>query len=205
MFKRALAGIGIAALFAAAPASAARKVQDYSETIRDFKKIEVVAPFFDNAYGYAVFPTIGKGGLGIGASHGKGQVYRQGEVIGFSSTSDVSIGLQAGGQAYSQIVFFENADALTRFTGGNFEFGASAEAIAVQAKAEARASTEGTGASASGSKTADQATANAQYQDGMAIFTMAKGGLMYAATIAGQKYTYKPLGEEKAEKKAEKE
>jgi lipid-binding SYLF domain-containing protein len=195
MSKRALVGISLFALLLALPASVqAREVKDYSKTIENFKKIPDVAKFFDGAYGYAVFPSIGKGGLGVGASHGKGQVYRDGEVIGFTSTSDISIGLQAGGQAYSQIIFFENAEALTIFTGGNFEFGASAEAIAVQAKAEASASTEGTGANASVSKTADKAVAGAKYQKGMAVFTMAKGGLMYAATIAGQKYTYKPIG-----------
>jgi len=106
----------------------------------------------------------------------------------------VSIGFQAGGQAYAQIIFFENDEALTKFTGGNFEFDASASAIAVQASAEASAGTEGTGASASGSKTADKAVTPANYQDGMAVFTMAKGGLMYAATIAGQKYGYTPVG-----------
>jgi lipid-binding SYLF domain-containing protein len=194
MSKRSIIAVGLVVLLIALPVAAKkRKVQDYSKTINDFKKIEVVAPFFGNAHGYAVFPNIGKGGLGIGASHGKGQVYRGGEVVGFTSTSDVSIGFQAGGQAYSQIIFFEDADALTRFTGGNFEFDASASAIAVQASAEATASTEGTGANASASKTAEKATANAKYQKGMVVFTMAKGGLMYAATIAGQKYTYKPV------------
>jgi lipid-binding SYLF domain-containing protein len=193
MSKRLLVGISIVVLLIALPADAKRKVQDYSATISEFKKIEVVAKFFGGAHGYAVFPSIGKGGLGIGGSHGKGQVYRGGEVIGFTSTSDISIGLQAGGQAYSQIIFFENADALTRFTGGNFEFDASASAIAVQASAEAKASTEGSGAAASGSKTAEKSTAGAEYQNGMVIFTMAKGGLMYAATIAGQKYSYKPV------------
>ena len=157
------------------------------------RRIPQVAGFFETAHGYAVFPTIGKGGLGIGGSHGKGQVYRGGEVIGFTSTSDISIGLQAGGQAYSQIIFFENEEALIRFTGGNFEFDASASAIAVQASAEASASTEGSGASASASKTAEKSTAGAEYQKGMVVFTMAKGGLMYAATIAGQKYSYKPV------------
>ncbi|HEX5043511.1 MAG TPA: lipid-binding SYLF domain-containing protein [Candidatus Polarisedimenticolaceae bacterium] len=185
--------LGALALFGTALAvHAARKVEDYSKTIAEFKKISVVAPFFDSAYGYAVFPTVGKGGLGIGASHGKGQVYQGGKVIGFTSTSDVSIGLQAGGQAYSQVVFFEDKESLERFTSGNFEFAASASAIAVQSTAGASAGTEGTTASAAGKKT-EVAAAGAEYQNGMAVFTMAKGGLMYAATIAGQKYTYKPV------------
>ena len=154
MSKRLLAGISLLALCLVLAASVeAREVKDYSATIENFKKIPVVAEFFDGAHGYAVFPSIGKGGLGIGGSHGKGQVYR----------------------------------------GGNFEFSASASAIAVQATAEARASTETTGASAGASKTSEKATANAQYQDGVVVFTMAKGGLMYAATIAGQKYSYKPV------------
>jgi lipid-binding SYLF domain-containing protein len=194
MSKRQLTAVGLVALLVALPALAkGKEVKDYSKAIGDFKKIEVVAPFFESAHGYAVFPSIGKGGLGVGGSHGKGQVYRGGQVVGFTSTSDISIGLQAGGQAYSQVIFFQNAEALEKFMSGNFEFGASASAIAVQAKAEAGASTEGAGASASGSKTGEKAAAGAEYQNGMAVFTMAKGGLMYAATIAGQKYTYKPL------------
>jgi lipid-binding SYLF domain-containing protein len=196
--KRATAMLALIALFLpllfALPALAGdRKVEDYSETIKDFKKIPEVAKFFGNAHAYAIFPTIGKGGLGIGGSHGKGQVYRAGKVIGFTSTSDISIGLQAGGQAYSQVVFFQNADALKKFTTGKFEFAASASAIAVQSSAGATTGTEGTGASASSSKTADKKTANAEYQDGVLVFTMAKGGLMYAATIAGQKYKYEPV------------
>ncbi len=197
MIQRVAAGLVVVTLLLAAsvPVDAKEKeVKDYSATIKDFKKIPVVAGFFKSAHGYAVFPTIGKGGLGVGASHGNGQVYRQGTVIGFASTTDVSIGLQAGGQAYSQIIFFENAEALDKFTKGNFEFAASASAIAVQATAGASAGTEGTGASASASKTADKSTAGAKYQEGVVVFTMAKGGLMYAATIAGQKYTYKPVG-----------
>jgi lipid-binding SYLF domain-containing protein len=186
--------VGLAVALVALPALAKKRtVKDYSETIEDFRSIDAVAPFFQSAVGYAVFPTIGKGGLGVGGSHGKGQVYSGGQVIGFTSLTDVSIGWQAGGQAYSQIVFFQNADALKEFTSGNFEFAASAEAIAVRAKAEVSAGTEGAGAHASTDKTADKATTVAEYQNGMAIFTMAKGGLMYAATIKGQKYTYKPV------------
>jgi lipid-binding SYLF domain-containing protein len=195
MFKlqRVAVALGIALMLAVPASAKKRTVEDYSKTINDFKSIEAVAPFFESAYGYAVFPTIGKGGLGVGASHGKGQVYKGNDVIGFTSTTDISVGLQAGGQAYSQIIFFQNADALKEFTSGNFEFGASAEAIAVQAKAEAGASTEGASASASASKKSEKATTVADYQNGMAIFSMAKGGLMYAATIQGQKYTYKPV------------
>ncbi len=114
-------------------------------------------------------------------------------MVGFTSTSDISIGLQAGGQAYSQIIFFQNPQALEKFTSGEFEFAASASAIAVQSTAGVTAGTEGATASASGSKTGDKAAAGAEYQNGMAVFTLAKGGLMYAATIAGQKYTYKPV------------
>lgn len=206
MLKRAIV-FGCIALFLFVPPAAAkeRTVEDYTTTIDDFKKIDVVAPFFGNAHGYAVFPTVGKGGLGIGASHGKGQVYTGGKVVGFTSTSDVSIGLQAGGQSYSQVIFFENAEALKKFTSGNFEFAATAEAIAVQAKAQAGTSTEGTGASASASKTDEKATAGAKYQNGMAVFTMAKGGLMYAATISGQKYSYESVVPEKKPEEKEKE
>jgi lipid-binding SYLF domain-containing protein len=198
MTKRATAILALIALFLpllfALPALAGeRKVEDYSATITEFKKIPDVAKFFGNSHAYAVFPTIGKGGLGIGGSHGKGQVYRGGKVIGFTSTSDISIGFQAGGQAYSQVVFFQSAEALKKFTTGEFEFAASASAIAVQSSAGATTGTEGTGASASGSKTGDKATAKAEYQDGVVVFTMAKGGLMYAATIAGQKYKYEPV------------
>lgn len=196
MFKRILAGVGLVALLLALPTSAeARKVKDQSETIDNFKEISVVAGFFGGAHAYAVFPSIGKGGLGVGGAHGKGQVYVGGKVIGFTSMSDISIGLQAGGQSYAQIIFFENAKALKKFTSGNFEFSASASAIAVQSTAGASAGTEGSGAEASGSKTGEKATSGADYEGGVAVFTMAKGGLMYAATIAGQKYTYHTIDE----------
>jgi len=170
----------------------AREVQDYSSTIDNFKQSSDVAPFFDSAYGYAVFPTIGKGGLGIGASHGKGQVYVGGKVTGFTSLSDVSIGFQAGGQAYSQVVFFEDERAYKDFTSGNFEFGAEASAIAVQASVEATATSEGaTAGASSGGSGGSQASTN--YYKGMLVFTIGKGGLMYQAAIKGQKYTYSPL------------
>ena len=175
-------------------ANAKREVEDYSETIQAFKEYPQSAPFFAVSYGYAVFPTIGKGGLGIGASHGKGQVYQGGNVIGFTSTSDISFGAQAGGQAYSQIIFFENKEALENFTDGNFEFGAEASAIAIKAEAKAEASTEATSVgAAAGGKDGKGKQKNVVFQKGMQIFTFAKGGLMYQAAIAGQKYSYDPV------------
>ena len=199
MLKRALTGIVLVTLLFTLSTSveAARKVKDQSDTIDDFKKIEVVEPFFGTAHAYAVFAKIGKGGLGIGGAHGKGQMYVGGKVVGFTSMSDISIGLQAGGQSYAQVIFFENAASLEDFTSGNFEFKASASAVAVQASADASAGTEGAGSSASGTKTGDKSATGAKYQEGIAVFTMAKGGLMYAATIAGQKYTYDKIEDKK--------
>lgn len=191
MLRRSLA-LMIVLTLTLVGAGYAREVQDYSSTINNFKQSSDVAPFFDSAYGYAVFPTIGKGGLGIGAAHGKGQVYAGGKVTGFSSLSDVSIGFQAGGQAYSQVVFFEDERAFSDFTSGNFEFGAQASAIAVQASASAEAGSEGAqaGASSGGS---GGSMASTEYYKGMLVFTIGKGGLMYEATISGQKYKYDPL------------
>lgn len=192
MYRSRLVVIVVLTFLVASAGSAARKVEDYSGTINDFKKSSDVAPFFDTAYGYAVFPSIGKAGLGIGGAHGKGQVYRDGEVVGFTSLSELSVGFQAGGQAYSQIVFFEDESALKNFTSGNFEFDASASAIVVRTSAGASASTEGSGAGAStGGSGGSHATAG--YRKGMLIFVIGKGGLMYEATLGGQKYKFNPV------------
>ncbi|HEY6643701.1 lipid-binding SYLF domain-containing protein [Povalibacter sp.] len=172
--------------FAAATAHA----DEYADTIEVFKKSAGSAAFFQHAYGYAVFPTVGKGGLVVGAAHGTGRVYRQGTYIGDTSITQVSIGFQAGGQAFSEIIFFENKAALDRFTTGNFELAATAQATAITASATATATTTGSGAGASGTK--NSAATAGVYQDGTAIFTVAKGGLMYEATVAGQKFSYKP-------------
>lgn len=172
-------------------ALADREVEDYSETISMFKENATVAGFFGSAYGYAVFPTIGKGGLGIGAAHGDGQVYRGGAVTGFTSYSDISIGFQAGGQAYSQVVFFENQAAYDNFTSGNFEFDAGASAVAITASAEAGTGTTGSSAGAGTGGAGEQVSAG--YQKGMLVFTVAKGGLMYEASIGGQKYNYEAV------------
>jgi lipid-binding SYLF domain-containing protein len=163
----------------------------YTETIDVYKKSKAVQPFFERAYGYAVFPTIGKGGLGIGGAYGKGQVYQGGKVTGEASLVKLSIGWQAGGQAFSQMIFFEDKRAYEEFTSGNFEFDASASAVAITAGAQAKAGTGGATAGASaGPATGKQAKAS--YHKGMAVFVHTKGGLMYEAAIGGQKFSYKP-------------
>jgi len=163
---------------------------DYDDTIKAFKDAGQSGKFFQKAFGYAVFPTIGKGGIGIGFAHGQGRVYADGKHVGDTSMNQATIGAQLGGQAYSQIILFEDKRAFDEFTSGNFEFGAQATAVAITAGASASASTGGSSASASGSLH-DAATAGA-YNKGMAIFTVAKGGLMYEASIGGQKFSYKP-------------
>jgi len=165
----------------------------YAETIAVFKQAGASATFFDKAYGYAVFPTIGKGGLGVGAARGKGEVYVGGQHVGNATLTQLSIGLQAGGQAFSEIIFFENKLAFDEFSTGNFAFGAEASAVAITAGVSAGAGTTG-GAAAGASATKNAATtAGTSYHKGMAVFTVAKGGLMYEAAIGGQKFKYEAI------------
>jgi len=172
--------------------SSASAAEDFSSTIKVFKQSPSVQPYFKNAYGYAVFPTVGKGGLGIGGAYGKGQVYRDGKVTGTTKLAKVTIGFQAGGQAFSQIIFFQDKRAYDDFTSGEFAFDAQASAVAITAGAQASAGTTGATAGASaGPKTG--AYAKTSYYKGMAIFVHAKGGLMYEAAIGGQKFSFKPL------------
>ena len=169
-------------------------VEDYSRSIAVFEKSPACQPYFNKAYGYAMFPTIGQGAFGIGAAHGDGQVYRGGKVTGYTSMTQISIGFQLGGQAYSQIVFFEDKRAYDNFTRGNFEFDASASAVAITAGAQASAGTTGTTAGASaGSATGKQAATS--YYNGVSIFVHTKGGLMYEAAVGGQKFSFKPVGD----------
>ena len=164
---------------------------EFTDTMNVFKKSEAVQPFFKNAYGYAVFPTIGKAGIGIGGSYGTGQVYKGGKVTGEVSVVKGSIGFQLGAQAFSEMIFFEDKRAYDEFTSGNFEFDATASAVAITAGAQASAGTEGASAGASaGPATGKQAKTS--YHKGMVVFTHAKGGLMYEASIGGQKFSFKP-------------
>ena len=171
--------------------SSVARADSYQDTIAVFKKSPVVKPFFRKAHGYAIFPTVGKGGIGIGGAYGKGQVYRKGKITGTVSWVKVTIGFQLGGQAFSEIIFFKDKRAYEDFTSGNFEFDAEASAVAITAGARAKAGTTGSTASASSGSDAGK-QAKTGYRKGMAIFTRVKGGLMYEAAIGGQKFSFKP-------------
>ena len=162
----------------------------YSDTDALFKSAGESAAFFNDCDGYAVFPTIGKGGLVVGGAHGKGRVYEHGKFIGDTSMTQLSVGLQAGGQAYSMIIFFQDQRAFEEFTRQSFEFGADVSAVAITAAASGQLGTTGASAGASGGK--KDATTAGKYYKGLAVFTIAKGGAMVQAAVAGQKFTYKP-------------
>jgi lipid-binding SYLF domain-containing protein len=169
---------------------------EYAATIKTFKESPQVQEFFKEAYGYAVFPTVGKGGFGIGVAYGKGQVYVGGKVSGITSVTQVSVGAQVGGQAYSQMIFFQDKRAYEEFTGGNFEFSAQASAIAITSGAQAQAGTTGKSASAN-TGPRDAGAQKVEYHKGMAVFVHAKGGFMYEASLGGQKYNFKPIEKSK--------
>ena len=137
------------------------------EAIAVFKeKDPSIERFFNKAAGYVVIPTVGKGGFGIGGARGKGILYEQGVATAVVTLTQLTIGFQAGGQAYSEFIFFEDAAVLGNFKRGNYELGAQASAVAITAGA----------------------SADAEFNGGMAIFTQAKGGLMYEASVGGQKF-----------------
>ena len=138
------------------------------DTLRKIKKLRRLKPYFKEAKGYAVFPNIGKLGIGFGGARGTGEVFEDGKVIGSAILTQLTVGFQLGAQTYSQIIFFQNQRDLDRFTDGNFEFGASASAALI---------TEG-------------ANASADYSNGVAVMTFSKGGLMYEVSIGGQKFTF---------------
>jgi lipid-binding SYLF domain-containing protein len=164
----------------------------YDDSIQTFKQAGTSGKFFKKSYAYAIFPTVGGAGFVVGAAHGKGRVYVQGALTGDTTMNLVSAGFQAGAKAYSEIIFFEDKRALEEFQSGHFEFGADASAVAITAGAGVGAGTSGTNSGAS-SDSSNAGTDGAFYK-GMAVFTIAKGGLMYAATISGQKFTYTSRG-----------
>lgn len=141
------------------------------KTITAFKKTDSsLASFFSGAYGYAIFPSIGKGGIGIGGAAGKGLIYKGGTLQGGSKMTQVTVGFQFGGQEYSEVIFFEDADAYGRFIEKKYQFAAQASAVALKSGI----------------------SVDAKYTNGVAVFTMAKGGLMYEASVGGQKFKFVP-------------
>jgi lipid-binding SYLF domain-containing protein len=147
-------------------------ITDSKDAIEAFKKADpLLRNIFESAFGYAVFPNVGKGGLGVGAAMGSGTVYDHSGLIGMTKLTQVNIGFQAGGQAYREVIFFENEAVLKRFKENNFELAAQASAVLA---------TEG-------------AAAAAKYKNGVMIFTHVKGGLMYEASVGGQKFSFRKL------------
>jgi lipid-binding SYLF domain-containing protein len=144
-------------------------VRDSREAKQDFINTDgLMSNLFSNAYGYVIFPNVGKGGIGVGGAAGNGIVYEKGAVIGKAKLTQVSIGFQFGGQAYREVIFFESKSDLDRFKENKIEFSAQASAVAATAGA----------------------SANVKYRDGVMIFTQQKGGLMYEASVGGQKFNY---------------
>jgi lipid-binding SYLF domain-containing protein len=146
--------------------------KDSKEAKAEFiKKDGLMKSLFANSYGYVIFPNVGKGAVGVGGAAGNGIVFEKGNMSGKAKMKQVSVGFQFGGQAYREVIFFENKAALDRFKKNKFEFSAQASAVAV---------TEG-------------AAANVKYRDGVMVFSQEKGGLMYEASIGGQKFNYAKL------------
>lgn len=144
-------------------------VEDSREAQAEFVKSDsLLQSLFNNSYGYVIFPNIGKGAIGIGGAAGNGIVYEKRTPVGSAKMKQVSIGFQFGGQTYREVIFFENEAALDRFKENKFEFAAQASAVAA---------TKG-------------ASANVKYRDGVMVFTQEKKGLMYEASIGGQKFSY---------------
>lgn len=154
-------------LFSLAGFSQENDVDEAKETIEDFKQVDAsISKLFNTAFGYAVFPAIGKGGIGIGGAGGKGTVFKEGEPVADVKMSQVTVGFQLGGQKYAEVIFFEDKRAFDRFVEQDFEFAAQVSAVAL---------TSGV-------------SADAKYVDGVLVFTQALGGLMYEASVGGQKF-----------------
>ena len=184
--------LAVALILSFSTAAIAAETLDYTGTIQIFKKSKIVENFFKTAYAYAVFPAIGKAGFIIGGSFGAGQVYKGDVVTGRTKVFEGSIGLQIGGKAFKQIIFFKDKAAYDRFTSGSFEFGANVQATVVTAGAGAQAGT--TGSTAGASATPEHAVqAGAEYINGMAVFVHSIGGLMAEFSISGQKFSFEAI------------
>ena len=147
-------------------------VADAKDAKAEFIRVDgLMKNIFNSAYGYVIFPNVGKGGIGIGGAAGNGAVYKSGVLTGMAKLTQLTIGFQWGGQAYREVIFFETKADLDRFKENRLELSAQASAVAVTAGA----------------------AANVKYNNGVMIFSQIKGGLMYEATIGGQKFNFREL------------
>lgn len=146
-----------------------RIIDDSRQAKEEFMKSDkLLKSLFDDAYGYVIFPNVGKAAAGIGGAAGNGILFEKGKMVGSAKMKQLSVGLQMGGQVYSEVIFFENKESLDKFKEGNFEFSGQASAVAI---------TEGV-------------STNLKYREGVMVFTKEKGGLMYEASLGGQKFEY---------------
>jgi lipid-binding SYLF domain-containing protein len=153
------------------PQEEQKNVAAAEETIKSFKAAEPgLEVYFKDAYAYAAFPTIGKGGLVFGGSYGTGTVFESGKVVGAAKVTSLSVGLQAGGESYSELIFFKDKETFENFKNGNVKLSAQASAVAADKGAAAKAS----------------------YNEGVAVFVKSKGGLMADASVGGQKFKFEP-------------
>jgi lipid-binding SYLF domain-containing protein len=164
--------ISTTSLFGQSDSKKDKIISDSNTAKAEFIKTDhLMKSIFNNAYGYVIFPNVGKGGVGVGGAAGNGAVYESNSLIGMAKLSQLSIGFQAGGQAYREVIFFESKSAMDRFKDSKFEFAAQVSAVAVKAGA----------------------SGNAKYTNGVMVFTMQKGGLMYEASVGGQKFKFSKL------------
>jgi len=172
MFLMILSGLFLPRILKAQDGSQERIIDDSRKAKASFLKADPsMGNLFKNSSGYVIFPNVGKGAVGVGGAAGRGTVYEKGKPVGVAKMVQVTVGAQAGGQAYREVIFFQNKDALDRFMQNKVEFSGQASAIAAKAGA----------------------SANANYRDGVVVFSQEKGGLMLEASLGGQKFTYKPL------------
>lgn len=171
LFLGFILAIVTTATFAQKEEKDSKILKDSEAAKADFLKDDPsMSDLFRDAYGYIILPNVGKGGLGVGGAAGNGTAYEGGELVGFAKMTQVTIGFQAGGQAYSEVVFFETKEAFDRFKENKVEMSAQVSAVAAAAGA----------------------SANAKYVDGVAVFTRTKGGLMYEASVGGQQFKFRP-------------
>lgn len=172
LYLIAFTGFTFSTAFAQSEAKKDKIIADAKEAKEDFIKGDwQMKKFFNEAYGYVIYPNVGKGAIGIGGAAGNGVAWEQGQMIGMAKLTQVSIGFQWGGQAYREVIFFETKDDMDRFKKNKVELAAQASAIAVTAGA----------------------SADAKYVDGVMVYTMQKGGLMYEASVGGQKFKFNPF------------